>query len=140
MALCAIILNKLRFLCPQLNLILIPGHGPGSDSACPARRSLGTACHNSLPPPNRRLNSCQFGLSNSTLVVRSSSEMLRGPDQSILLPNLLLTTSPNLMPTYSPSPYDGDPNSCRAFLSHCSLVFALQPRRYATRTPGSHTS
>lgn len=32
----------------------------------------------------------------------------------------------------SPPPYDGDPNSCRAFLSQCSLVFALQPRRYAT--------
>ncbi len=32
----------------------------------------------------------------------------------------------------NPSLYDGDPNSCRAFLSQCSLVFALQPRRYAT--------
>lgn len=32
----------------------------------------------------------------------------------------------------SPLPYDGDPNSCRAFLSQCSLEFALQPRRYAT--------
>lgn len=32
----------------------------------------------------------------------------------------------------SPPPYDGDPNSCQAFLSQCSLVFALQPRRYAT--------
>ncbi|KAI7806903.1 Pol polyprotein [Triplophysa rosa] len=32
----------------------------------------------------------------------------------------------------SPPIYDGDPNSCRAFLSQCSLVFALQPRRYAT--------
>ncbi|KAL1250456.1 hypothetical protein QQF64_021461 [Cirrhinus molitorella] len=32
----------------------------------------------------------------------------------------------------SPPPYDGDPNSCRAFLSQCSLVFALQPRRYVT--------
>lgn len=31
-----------------------------------------------------------------------------------------------------PPPYDGDPNSCRAFLSQCSLVFALQPRRYVT--------
>ncbi len=30
----------------------------------------------------------------------------------------------------SPPPYDGYPNSCRAFLSQCSLVFALQPRRY----------
>lgn len=32
----------------------------------------------------------------------------------------------------NPPPYDGDPNSCRAFLSQCSLVFALQPRRYVT--------
>ncbi|KAI2661152.1 Transposon Tf2-6 polyprotein [Labeo rohita] len=32
----------------------------------------------------------------------------------------------------NPPLYDGDPNSCRAFLSQCSLVFALQPRRYAT--------
>lgn len=31
-----------------------------------------------------------------------------------------------------PPPYDGDPNSCRAFLSQCSDVFALQPRTYAT--------
>jgi len=30
----------------------------------------------------------------------------------------------------SPPPNDGYPNSCRAFLSQCSLVFALQPRRY----------
>ncbi len=28
--------------------------------------------------------------------------------------------------------YDGDPNSCQAFLSQCSLVFSLQPRRYST--------
>ncbi|KAL0147091.1 hypothetical protein M9458_057615 [Cirrhinus mrigala] len=26
-----------------------------------------------------------------------------------------------------PAPYSGDPNSCRSFLSQCSLVFALQP-------------
>ncbi|RXN04576.1 Retrotransposon-derived PEG10 [Labeo rohita] len=32
----------------------------------------------------------------------------------------------------NPPLYDGDPNSCRAFLSQCLLVFALQPRRYAT--------
>lgn len=32
----------------------------------------------------------------------------------------------------NPPPYDGDPNSCQAFLSQCSLVFALQPCRYAT--------
>lgn len=32
----------------------------------------------------------------------------------------------------NPPLYDGDPNSCRAFLSQCALVFALQPRRYAT--------
>lgn len=32
----------------------------------------------------------------------------------------------------NPPPYDGDPNSCRAFLSQCALVFALQPRRYAS--------
>lgn len=32
----------------------------------------------------------------------------------------------------NPPPYDGDPSSCRAFLSQCSLVFALQPRRYVT--------
>ncbi len=30
----------------------------------------------------------------------------------------------------SPPPYDGYPNSCRAFLSQFHLVFALQPRRY----------
>lgn len=32
----------------------------------------------------------------------------------------------------NPPPYDGDTSSCRAFLSQCGLVFALQPRRYAT--------
>ena len=30
----------------------------------------------------------------------------------------------------NPPPYDGDPNSCRAFLAQCSVVFALQPRMY----------
>ncbi len=30
-----------------------------------------------------------------------------------------------------PPPYDGDPKTCRAFLSQCSVVFALQPRTYA---------
>ncbi len=32
----------------------------------------------------------------------------------------------------NPPVYDGDPNSCQAFLSQCSLVFSLQPRRYST--------
>lgn len=32
----------------------------------------------------------------------------------------------------NPPIYDGDPKSCQAFLSQCALVFALQPRRYAT--------
>ncbi len=32
----------------------------------------------------------------------------------------------------NPLLYDGDPNSCWAFLFQCSLVFTLQPRRYAT--------
>lgn len=31
----------------------------------------------------------------------------------------------------TPPTYDGDPNTCRAFLQQCSLVFALQPRRFA---------
>lgn len=31
----------------------------------------------------------------------------------------------------NPPNYDGDAKTCRAFLSQCSLVFALQPRRYA---------
>ncbi len=34
--------------------------------------------------------------------------------------------------TNNPTVYNGDPNSCQAFLSQCSLVFSLQPRRYAT--------
>ncbi|KAI7810722.1 Pol polyprotein [Triplophysa rosa] len=32
----------------------------------------------------------------------------------------------------SPPVYHGDPNSCRAFLSQCTLVFNLQPRRYTS--------
>ncbi len=32
----------------------------------------------------------------------------------------------------NPPVYDGDPNSFQAFLSQCSLVFSLQPRRYST--------
>ncbi len=32
----------------------------------------------------------------------------------------------------NPPVYDGDPNSCQAFLSQCSLVFSLQLRRYST--------
>lgn len=31
----------------------------------------------------------------------------------------------------NPPTYDGDPTSCRAFLSQCSVVFTLQPRTYA---------
>lgn len=34
--------------------------------------------------------------------------------------------------TNNPPPYDGDLSSCQAFLSQCALIFALQPRRYAT--------
>lgn len=30
----------------------------------------------------------------------------------------------------NPPLHDGDPNSCRAFLAQCSVVFALQPRMY----------
>lgn len=32
----------------------------------------------------------------------------------------------------NPPTHVGDVRSCRAFLSQCSLVFALQPRKYAT--------
>lgn len=32
----------------------------------------------------------------------------------------------------NPPPYNGDPNSCRAFLSQCAVVFTLQPRTYAS--------
>lgn len=32
----------------------------------------------------------------------------------------------------TPPIYDGDPNACQSFLSQCTLVFALQPRRYAS--------
>ncbi len=31
-----------------------------------------------------------------------------------------------------PAPYSGEPNSCRSFLSQCSLVFALQPSCFPT--------
>ncbi|XP_043085494.1 protein LDOC1-like [Puntigrus tetrazona] len=48
---------------------------------------------------------------------------------SVRLQELQLAQNPT--PTVPPT-YDGDPNSCRAFLSQCFLVFALQPRRYAT--------
>lgn len=34
----------------------------------------------------------------------------------------------------TPPTFDGDPNTCRAFLQQCSLVFALQPRRFASAT------
>lgn len=34
----------------------------------------------------------------------------------------------------TPPSFDGDPNTCRAFLQQCSLVFALQPRRFAAST------
>lgn len=32
----------------------------------------------------------------------------------------------------NPLPYDGDPSFCRAFISQCSLVFALQPHDCVT--------
>lgn len=31
----------------------------------------------------------------------------------------------------NPPTYDGDPNACRSFLSQCSIIFSLQPRKYA---------
>ncbi len=31
-----------------------------------------------------------------------------------------------------PAPYSGEPNSCRSFLSQCSLIFALQPSCFPT--------
>lgn len=34
----------------------------------------------------------------------------------------------------NPPTYDGDPNSCQAFLSQCTLLFTLQPRLYASET------
>lgn len=40
-----------------------------------------------------------------------------------------LTPEPR-MPT--PTPYDGDPMSCRSFLTQCSIIFALQPITYAS--------
>lgn len=34
----------------------------------------------------------------------------------------------------NPPTYDGDPGSCRSFLSQCSLVFSLQPRRFTAES------
>lgn len=36
--------------------------------------------------------------------------------------------------TATPPTYNGDPNTCRSFLQQCSLVFALQPRRFSSST------
>ncbi len=38
-------------------------------------------------------------------------------------------TEPRLNP---PAPYSDEPNSCRSFLSQCSLIFALQPSCFPT--------
>ncbi len=58
-------------------------------------------------------------LQQEALASRSAASFVRSPPQAEPEPH-----------ANSPPPYDGDPNSCRAFLSQCSLVFALQPRRY----------
>ncbi len=50
----------------------------------------------------------------------------RGP---ALLAGIPLEPEPH---ANNPPVYDGDPNSCQDFLSQCSLVFSLQPRRYST--------
>ncbi|XDV14787.1 hypothetical protein PO909_014975 [Leuciscus waleckii] len=84
-------------------------HRPGSDIACPERRSLRPTSHPAYES--------QQGVPGSRLVcppVQSSPHHEPEPHAN------------------SPPPYDRDPNSCRAFLSRCSLVFALQPRCYAT--------
>uniref|UniRef100_A0A9J7XUZ1 CCHC-type domain-containing protein n=1 Tax=Cyprinus carpio carpio TaxID=630221 RepID=A0A9J7XUZ1_CYPCA len=60
-------------------------------------------------------------LQQEALASRSASSVIRSPPWAEPEPH-----------ANSPPPYDGDPNSCRAFLSQCSLVFALQPRRYVT--------
>lgn len=66
-----------------------------------------------------------------------------------------LQTNPPVMPTVShqldsevavphhseprlnpPALYSGEPNSCRLFLSQCSLTFSLQPSCFLTETSG----
>ncbi len=60
-------------------------------------------------------------LQQEALASRSAASLVRSPPQAEPEPH-----------ANSPPPYDGNPSSCRAFLSQCSLVFALQPRRYVT--------
>lgn len=49
------------------------------------------------------------------------------------IPSAEAAAAPEHEPHTVNSPtYDGDVNTCQAFLSQCSLVFALQPRRYAS--------
>ncbi|KAL1267319.1 hypothetical protein QQF64_032682 [Cirrhinus molitorella] len=67
------------------------------------------------------LNARVQELQQEALASRSAASLGRSPLQAEPEPH-----------ANSPPPYDGDPNSCRAFLSQCSLVFALQPRRYVT--------
>lgn len=99
LALCGIILV---LLCPQLNLILIPDRTVWMNQVRTAlfQQTLSWASMPpSLPPLHRRFNSRQLEWPNSTPVLRSSGEMPWEPDQSFLLPNLLSTTSPNIMST-----------------------------------------
>lgn len=48
------------------------------------------------------------------------------PDTEVATPH---RSEPRLNP---PAPYSGEPNSCRSFLSQCSLTFSLQPSCFLT--------
>ncbi|XP_056605021.1 uncharacterized protein LOC130421252 [Triplophysa dalaica] len=63
---------------------------------------------------------------------RQVADLLRGTVRAGFSQNASSHTSRSEPEPHANTPplYDGDPNSCRAFLSQCALVFALQPRRY----------
>lgn len=74
-----------------------------------------------LTAQEAKLNARVQELEQEALASRSAASLAHSPPQAEPEPN-----------ASSPPPYDGDPNSCWAFLSQCSLVFALQPRHYVT--------
>lgn len=55
-----------------------------------------------------------------------------GEREAHIPPAEILSSSGPEPQVINPPTYDGDIKSCKAFLDQCSLVFALQPRRFAS--------
>ncbi|KAL0162277.1 hypothetical protein M9458_041673, partial [Cirrhinus mrigala] len=79
-----------------------------------------------------RINESQFlGFVSATAVAASAGPLLPSLPGYWTIVHGLSAEAFHVFPC-TLTVYNGDPNACQAFLSQYSLVFSLQPRRYAT--------